>query len=322
MNKEEVINREEEMNKEEMNRKNICSIKIKGSKDINIYTYPKFGYHIFPISLGIPKENILQNFPEKKIDFSSKIENKSINQYVGDNLEDSKFILITKDDFNNGEDNIIYYEALSKGCIPIFNDKINENTSVFLPKELFNIDRIKDNAINPNLILNYTKLYLTTECIAKYLLNIVNINVNKILFLAHSTNTGDLLLQQSLLHGLNKLGKKVIDSPKVYNIYKKYNINNTYSPYNNLLEEPEISRGRIDNRIKKQEFDIIIIMGIFTEKDKERLKLQEGEYPYSEIISSYYKPSKVLFIDGNNDKNNINRLQKYLSSGICFSKEF
>ena len=63
-------------------------------------------------------------------------------------------------------------------------------------------------------------------------------------------------------------------------------------------------------------------MGIFTEKDKERLKLQEGEYPYSEIISSYYKPSKVLFIDGNNDKNNINRLQKYLSSGICFSKEF
>ena len=112
-------------------------------------------------------------------------------------------------------------------------------------------------------------------------------------------------------------------------MYKNNDINNNTEfrvslPYGYLLEESDVSRGRIDTRIKYHEFDIIIIMGIFTENDKKRLKINDGEYPFFDIIPTYYDKSEILFIDGNcNTQTNINnRLQKYINSGICFSKEF
>ena len=357
---ENEIENEDNENYEEIEQKLIyniindnCDIKI----NIDIYTYPNFGFHIYPISLGIPKEYVSNDVPKKSIDFFPRNSGKSIiEQYdidtfnkkeIYSTFEKSRFILITKDDTEYGEDCPIYYEALSKGCIPIFTTDINKNTSVFLPKELLNGIR-NSNGINSGwidahtfsyagynklskYIIDYTQLYLTTENIATYLLHVTGKNVKNVLFLANSINGSDFLLQQSLLHGLKqKLGNNnVIDYPKILTMYKNNDIKHNTEirmslPYGHLLEESDVSRGRIDTRIQHHEFDIIIIMGIFTENDKKRLKINDGEYPYFNIISTYYDKSDILFIDGNcNTQTNIkNRLQKYMNSGICFSKEF
>ena len=129
------------------------------------------------------------------------------------------------------------------------------------------------------------------------------------------------------MHGLKqKLGNNVIDYPKVLNMYKNKNKNNEVhiSLYEKLIEDIGVSRGRIETRIQHHEFDIIIIMGIFTEDDKKRLKINDGEYPYFNTISTYYNKNEILFIDGNcNTQTNIkNRLKQYINRGICFSKEF
>ena len=85
-----------------------------------------------------------------------------------------------------------------------------------------------------------------------------------------------------------------------------------------LLDDVYVSRGSIDRRIENHEFDVIIIMGIFTESDRKRLCINDGEYPYFNVISEYYEKSEIVFIDGNCN----NDLKKYVNQGICFSKEF
>jgi len=309
--------------------------------NVDIFTYPTEDFHIYPISLSIPKENVLDNFPVKSIDFFPyklgtslllNYENKR-EQFYKD-LEKSRFILISKHDF--GEDDPVYYEALSKGCIPIFVNDINEYTSPFLPKEM--LTGIKNsNGVNIGWIdaskfsysgfekiskhlLDYTKEHLTTENIAKYLITIADKNIKNVLFLANSICGGDFLLQQSLIHGLKGLlgDTNVVDYPKVLSIRLGL-------PYGQTLKESDVSRGRINKRIENKEFDLIIIMGIFTEKDRKRLNIEDYKYPFFSSIDENYDTDEIFFIDGNNaipGENFVNRLHKYSNSGVCFCKDF
>lgn len=321
--------------------------------NVDIFTYPTEDFHIYPISLSIPKENVLDNFPVKSIDFFPyklgtslllNYENKR-EQFYKD-LEKSRFILISKHDF--GEDDPVYYEALSKGCIPIFVNDINEYTSPFLPKEM--LTGIKNsNGVNIGWIdaskfsysgfekiskhlLDYTKEHLTTENIAKYLIAIADKSIKNVLFLANSICGGDFLLQQSLIHGLKGLlgDTNVVDYPKVLSLYKNKhsNFNNEIRlglPYGQTLKESDVSRGRINKRIENKEFDLIIIMGIFTEKDRKRLNIEDYKYPFFSSIDENYDTDEIFFIDGNNaipGENFVNRLHKYSNSGVCFCKDF
>ena len=316
--------------------------------NINIYVYTNidYGFHIYPVSLGIPKEHILTNFPNKTINFCPYIiETSILKNYENnidtfyENLVKSRFILISNNDFR--EDTPIVYEALARGCIPLYLNKINKYTSIFLPKKILNEVK-KSNDLNNGCIkenkfkkiskylIDYTKNNLTTESIAKYVLSISDKEVTKILFLSNSISGSDYLLQQSLLHGFKNIlgGSNVIDYPKISTLYKNNNNKNEikiYLPYGNLLEESDVSRGRISKRIENLEFDIIIIMGIFTENDKKRLNIEKEKYPFFSSISSHYKKNEIFFIDGNSNENkeNIkNRLKMYSDHGICFFKDF
>jgi len=321
--------------------------------NVDIFTYPTEDFHIYPISLSIPKENVLSEFPVKEIDFFpyklgtsllSNYENKR-EQFYKD-LGKSRFILISKRDF--GEDDPVYYEALSKGCIPIFVNDVNEYTSPFLPKEM--LTGIKNsNGVNIGWIdaskfsysgfekiskhlLAYTREHLTTENIAKYLITIADKSIKNVLFLANSICGGDFLLQQSLIHGLKGIlgDTNVVDYPKVLSLYKNKhsNFNNEIRlglPYGQTLKESDVSRGRINKRIENREFDLIIIMGIFTEKDRKRLNIEDDKYPFFSSIDEHYDTDEIFFIDGNNaipDENFVNRLYKYSNSGVCFCKDF
>ena len=262
----------------------------------------------------------------------------------------SRFILISKHEF--GSDTPILYEALARGCIPICLNEFDEYTSIFVPKEILNGVK-KSNGVNigwleaskfshtgfekvSKCLIDYTKDNLTTESIAKYVLSTANKEVKNVLFLANSISGGDFLLQQSLLHGLkNILGDtNVVDYPKALTLYKNNEDNksiNTFNdneirlslPYGHLLEDSNVSRGRIDKRIENTEFDIIIIMGIFTESDRKRLNIENEDYPFFSTISANYEKNEIFFIDGNANRENIkNRLKLYSDSGICFCKDF
>ena len=329
--------------------------------NINVYTNIDYGFHIYPVSLGIPKEHIVTKFPNKTIDFfpytigTSILDNYEKNiQSFYENLVKSRFILISKHEF--GADTPILYEALARGCIPICLNEFDKYTSIFLPKEILNGVK-KSNGVNigwleeskfshtgfekvSKFLIDYTKDTLTTESIAKYVLSTANKEVKNVLFLANSISGGDFLLQQSLLHGLkNILGDtNVVDYPKALTLYKNNeNIKsmNTFNDneirlsllYGNLLENSNVSRGRINKRIENTEFDIIIIMGIFTESDRKRLNIENEDYPFFSTISANYKKNEIFFIDGNASKENIkenikNRLKIYSDSGICFCKDF
>ena len=334
--------------------KNIYNIKkTYGDIDFNInVTQQAIGnFKVYPISLGIPKEMVLETIGDKCVNFFnynldepllSKYK-KNTKQFYKD-LEKSRFILISKHEY--GIDEPIYYEALSKGCIPLFINGIPDKSSVLLPKEVIqsiknvkgvNLGWIDENKFSrdgfnkiSNHLLNYTREHLTTESIADYLIHIANKEIQRVLFLANSRDNGDFLLQQSLLHGLKKkLGSQnVIDYPKVLSLYRELNPNENVRlglPYNNTLEESNVSRGRINKRIENREFDLIIVMGVFTCKNREVLKLDQGDFPYSKEIKEYYDKTEIFFIDGtsnNNEEPILHRLYKYANQGICFYKDF
>ena len=327
--------------------------KIYGDIEFNVNISYEIveNFKVYPISFGIPKNIILENITEKNKNFLNyNLEKPLLSMYEKNpdqlykDLEKSRFILISKNEY--GIDDPIYYEALSKGCIPLFINDIPDKSCVFLPKQVINsikkaegvnlgwIDEHKFskegfNKIS-NHLLDYTRDYLTTESVADYIIHIAGKEVNRVLFLSYSQENGDFLLQQSLLHGLkNKLGySNVIDYPKVISLYKDINPTDKIRlglPYNNTLIDKNTCRGRINKRIENREFDLVIIMGIFTKKDRERLKLDNGDFPMSNEIKTYYNKNEIFFVDGS--CNNVNepissRLYNYANQGIYFYKDF
>ena len=86
--------------------------------------------------------------------------------------------------------------------------------------------------------------------------------------------------QLSLLYGLRELysDTNVIDYPKIRNLDKK-----ECFPYGKILHKHNSSRGRMENRIKKKEFSIIII---FNKED----------YLYKSTIEETYEEDEVILI--------------------------
>ena len=350
----EEIESTEEIETSNVTNKSIYTIKkTYGDVEFNIDIKSQSikNFEMYPISLGIPEEMVLENINEKSENFFkynleepllSKYE-KTPEQFYKD-LEKSRFIVISKHEY--GIDEPIYYEALSKGCIPLFINDIPEKSSVFLPKEVINsiknVEGVNLGWINESKfskegfdkilkhLLDYTKDFLTTKSVADYLIHIADKEVHSVLFLANSQEGGDFLLQQSLLHGLkNKLGPlNVIDYPKATSLYRDINPNEKIRlglPYNNTVIESNTSRGRINKRIENREFDLVIVMGVFTKKDRKRLKLDNGDFPLSHDIKTYYDKNEIFFIDGtsnNTDEPILSRLYKYANQGVYFYKDF
>lgn len=273
---------------------------------------------LHPITFSIPKEKLCttQNSNTKTKILSSLIPGDT-STYIYNTEEDyyneykTSYFAITQK--KEGWDCLRHYEILANGCIPYFINIENcpENTMFFFPKELINKtnqlynkfqnknindlteEEIKEYYFYQNELFEYTKNNLTTDKIAKYILEKTNFqNKTKILFLS-----GDLkpdYLRCLTLNGFkNLIGSSCHDFPKVPHIYKT-NINNDYLygkgfTYSNLLD-PLLHNENLDysliDDIKNKYYDIIIY----------------GSYhrgmPYFELIKSLYKPNEIILLCG------------------------
>jgi hypothetical protein len=142
---------------------------------------------IYPISFAIPKKKIIDNIKEKTKMLAHIIPG-DLSTYVYDHEKDyyndyaeSYFGKTTK---KAGWDCLRHYEIMANGCIPYFPNLADcpKETMVSFPKEmiletnsLFE-NELKDDKIllaYSQKILDYTKQNLTTEAIAKYVIDIV-----------------------------------------------------------------------------------------------------------------------------------------------------
>jgi len=272
---------------------------------------------IHPIIFSIPNEKICKS-DNVKIKILSNLIPGNPSTYIFnseteyyDEYKKSYFAITTK---KSGWDCMRHYEIMANGCLPYFIDIENcpINTMELCPKDLFlksnalykkfsnkKINEIKHDEMNEynelrNQLLEYIKTHLTTNKIAKYILQKTNFeNVKKILYL--SGNIYPDYLRCLVLHGFKELiGENCHDYPKVPHIYKTNDIdyNKLYGKgmsYSNLLD-PMLHNDNLDysinNDIKNKHYDIIIY----------------GSYhrgmPFYNLICEIYKPNEIILLCG------------------------
>ena len=280
-----------------------------------------------PITFSIPNEKIIKYLPNKT-KLLAHIIPGVIETYIYDNEKDyykdyqESYFAITKK--KAGWDCLRHYEILANGCIPYFIDidKCPQNTMSLLPKKLLlegnklyeslknkTIDEmtiLEKNRCNKLIIklLNYTKKHLSTDKIAKYILDKTNnIDVKKILFLSGCIKPD--YLRCLTLHGFKKLlGNNCHDYPKIPHIYNSETIDykNLYGKgitYTNLLEQGfhnESLNYSIQEDIMNHKYDLIIY----------------GSYhrgmPFYNFICNFYDKKDIILLDGE-DNYSINHLQ-------------
>jgi hypothetical protein len=274
-----------------------------------------------PISFSIPREKIINYIPLKTKILSDLIPGKletyiykSEKEYY-DEYKQSFFALTTK---KAGWDCMRHYEIIANGCVPYFPNIENcpKYTMVHFPKDLIiqgnilykkfenrNIDYLRNDELNEynSLVLKlliYLKKYLTTDRMAKYILEKSEFKCElkkdfKILFL--SENLYPDYLRCLTLHGFKRLlGSKCHDFPKISHLYENNNINpdDLYGKgftYSNLLD-PSLHDDSLD---KTLEYDIanknydIIIYGSY----------HRGMLFYK-FICKYYNPEEIILLCG------------------------
>lgn len=275
---------------------------------------------LYPITFSIPEEKIVDTI-QHKTKFVSSLIPGDTSTYIYDNETDyyneykkSMFAITIK---KSGWDCMRHYEILANGTIPYFPDieKCPPNTMALLPKNLIiegnslynkykNQDKLSQEDMNDcyNLIsrlLNYTRTHLTTNKMAKYILNKTgNGDVKNILYLSASISPD--YLRCVTLHGFKELfGDKCHDYPKIPHIYKSNDIDYTQLygkgiTYTNLLE-PELRNDELDSTIEEdiqnKKYDIVIY-GSY----------HQGMLGY-DIVSKYYNPNEIILLCGEDEHN-------------------
>ena len=142
----------------------------------------------YPISFSIPAENIVASVSAQKIreqaviypgDKRTYIYNTESEYYRG--YQESKFGMTFK---KAGWDCMRHYEILANGCIPYFPNikKLPSSTMVPFPRHIIiETNRLRDAGLMTdslyahyaNMLLRYTREYLTTKKLAEYVLSVL-----------------------------------------------------------------------------------------------------------------------------------------------------
>jgi hypothetical protein len=294
---------------------------------------------IYPITFSIPEQKLFdgKNIIEKKQltaslipgDMSTYIYKTEQDYYK--NYQMAYFAITMK---KAGWDCLRHYEILANNCIPYFIDIENcpENTLSLFPKDIIalsnqlynriksknpnNLDVVLEESdlINYNNLLDqltlYTKEFLTTSSITKYILNTTgHSNVQKILFL-NGCIKPDYLRCLTLSGFKTMFGKSCHEYPVVPHLYKDTVIDSSLYgqgfTYTHLLEpelrEDNISQDIIINNIKSNYYDIVIY----------------GSYhrgmPFFDKVTQYYSRDKIIMLCGE-DIHNCN-YEYYSNEGI------
>ncbi|CAE7744887.1 hypothetical protein AK812_SmicGene2605 [Symbiodinium microadriaticum] len=259
---------------------------------------------MFPITYSIPKERILDHVPEKSF-FAMNDSMKSFqykNYQFGPMQEEEYHQHIRKHRFGDtrkkgGFDCLRHYELLANGCIPIFHDLEHLPRSLLrpLPKSLLMEAKAlfalpweatetgpghcpsKPGAAEDlaESLLRWTSERLSTEHVARYVLDTLNIDESSasVLFLPCSAfDNFPSFLTASVFHGLvSLLGDRVLDVPE-YGYAYRYDDSGTDEELrirSNIWGQgftlgfkhrprPFLNRENISQRIRAREFDLII----------------------------------------------------------------
>lgn len=141
--------------------------------------------YFYPISFAISSEDIVSEIPVKSIEMATIIPGEK-STYIYKNEKDyyngykiARFGLTCK---KSGWDCMRHYEILANGCIPYFPgiEKMPPTTMINFPKEiiletnrLYESHAFTDSLYDfySNLLLSYTREYLTTRKLAEYVLS-------------------------------------------------------------------------------------------------------------------------------------------------------
>lgn len=290
--------------------------------------------NLYPINFTIPEEIIVDQIPQKDKDFSSLIPG-NLSTYIYQTQEEyyqeyqrSYYAFTWK---KCGWDCLRHYEILACGCIPYFVNLENcpEKIMTFLPKKLIieamNIEGVENGKINHDIfdkqkyfeilskLLEHTRKFLTVNFLAKYIILKLNYPPQKILML-----NGDIKpdYQRCLLAiGLRRVYKqKFIDYPKISHLYKSYtNEKNIYGKgftYSKRLEDEDIDRNNIEEKIKNKYFDLIIYGGF------------HRGLLYHELVCKKYHEKQIIYICGVDCHPSYGCKLKTDVNGIKFLREY
>lgn len=262
---------------------------------------------LFPIGFSIPECKIVKDIPEKTHHLSHLIPGK-LETYIYNTEQDyykeyqeSVFAMTIK---KGGWDCLRHYEILANGCIPYFVN-IEQCPPVcltLLPKDLIKEAMIASQATSFNYkmyiekLLDYTRKYLTTESIAKYILDKSKLTSTKSVLFLSGNNYPDYL-RCLTLHGFKSLFKSechdYIDVKHLYDTYPEDKVKDLYGKgftYTRLLSRKETRDDSRDDTIvediKKRRYDIVIFGSV------------HRGLPYFDLVLQHYPSNKIIYLCG------------------------
>lgn len=235
-----------------------------------------------------------------------------------DYYQQYKDSLFAKTSKKAGWDCMRHYEILANGAIPYFPELPHcpPQTMTTFPKDLVlrGNQLFEKGASHEECrellqdLLSYTRTHLTTEAVARSILDKTYPQAKKVLFLS-----GHLFpdyLRCLTLHGFKMiLGKACVDVPRVDHLYADSTIppeklyGNGFS-YQRVLDpalhDPS-SLQNVEQDIRNRLYDLIVYGNI------------HRGMPYYELVLEHYAPAQVLLLDGE-DIHRCNR-DAYLQKG-------
>ncbi|MCH9614006.1 MAG: hypothetical protein SP1CHLAM54_10150 [Chlamydiia bacterium] len=264
-----------------------------------------------PVQFSIAPNKVVKKLPWKTKAFGTVIPGelktyifKTEKSYYRD-YQKSFYALTFK---KGGWDCMRHYEILANGCIPYFDnlDACDDYTMHLLPKKLIleamHLRGVTRGKIDWNTfdakryweilreLLAYTKAHLTTEAMARYMVDRLGYKgEGKILFLSKEVSPD--YMRECVLTGFKQIfGERVVDVPKIDYLYTSYgDATNLYGKgfsYSKVLEDLPIDRSKIEKRIKNREFDLVIYGSV------------HRGLPYHELVKSVYGENEIAYVCG------------------------
>lgn len=311
--------------------------------------------NIFPLSYSIPSDVFIQK-PQKKIREIAPLNPSDRKTYIYTKQDEyyqmyavSKYGKTRK---KGGWDCLRHYEIIASHCLPLFVNlhKCPEQTMISFPKKLLiEVYNKWENKTMTNKqynyylskVFNYAKKNLTCKKSAEYFLYTLlnkthSFSSNKYPKILMLNGAKRINYSRELISiGLRKiLGKNFIEYPKNNPLYKKlksgknHKVEKLYGKgftYSRILDDINIDRTNIKQRIIDNEFDIIIY-GLFGASEGKGGDIRLNA-PFWDVVKNNYNKHNIVFIYGGDkmhSKKNTKHLKHLLyhsKHGICFVRE-
>lgn len=294
---------------------------------------------MIPFSYCIPDEYIVKNVPEKTKVFSDIVPGGKYlfgpgqqEQYY-DEYKCSRFAVTTR---KGGWDCLRHYEIIACGCIPIFTDLelCPTNTMYSFPKSLV----IESNRKLLPWKDEYEDIY--KEYVEKLLAicrERCSVSARTSDFLRYfpgarrilmiNGHMGENYTRELLSIGLRrKLGTEFVEYPRNDVLYSSTDLSTKYGygfSYGGCIEDEEIDRSSLEEKIKSHYFDVIILGKVGYDD------WSYQQFPNFNVVRSVYHHTELALLYGGDGmqtlheplNNYTQHLYTHLPLGMCFVRE-